>query len=51
MTGFDAAAVDAAFFPDGQHTALVVANVGHPDESATYPRAPRLDIDQVVTTL
>lgn len=51
MTGFDAAAVDAAFFPDGQHTALVIANVGHPDESATYPRGPRLDIDQVVTTL
>lgn len=51
MTGFDAAAIDKEFFPDGQLTTLVVANVGHADPESYYPRGKRLDFDQVVTTL
>lgn len=51
MTGFDVAAVDKEFFPDGRHTALVVANVGHADPESYYPRGPRLAYDQVVTTV
>lgn len=51
MTGFDAAAIDAEFFPDGRFTTMVVANIGHSDESSYYPRAPRLGFDQVVTTV
>lgn len=51
MTGFDVEAVDKEFFPDGQHTALVVANVGHADPESYYPRGPRLSYDEVVTTV
>ena len=51
MTGFDGPAVDAAFFPDGRYTALVVATVGHPDPTSYWPRAPRLAYDDVVTTV
>ena len=49
MGGFDAAAVERDFFPDGRHRALLVVNVGHPAADAYYPRAPRLDVDEVVT--
>jgi len=49
MGGFDRDAVDAHFFPGGRFTSLVVANIGHPDHSATYPRGPRLGFDEVVT--
>lgn len=51
MTGVDFAKVDQTFFPDGRHTALVVANVGRPDDSSYYPRGPRLDLDDVLTTV
>ena len=49
MGGFDADAVERDFFPDGRHRALLVVNVGHPAADAYYPRAPRLDVDEVVT--
>lgn len=51
MTGYDAEKINAEFFPDGQHTVLVVANVGHADPESYYPRGPRLAYDQVVTTI
>ncbi len=47
MAGFDAKAVTEEFFPDGQHRALVVANVGRPGPEAFRPRAPRLTYDEV----
>jgi 3-hydroxypropanoate dehydrogenase len=51
MTGFEAAGVNAEFFPDGRHRSLVVVNIGHPGENAWHPRLPRLDYDEVVTTV
>jgi 3-hydroxypropanoate dehydrogenase len=51
MTGFDAAAIDKEFFPDGRHHTLVVVNIGHIDDSGTFPRSPRLDYDEVVSVV
>jgi 3-hydroxypropanoate dehydrogenase len=51
MTGFDADAVSAEFFPDGEHRALAVINIGEPGEGAWFDRSPRLDYDDVVTTV
>lgn len=48
MTGFDAAAVDADFFPDGRFRSFMVVNIGHPGEGAFRNRLPRLDVAQVV---
>lgn len=47
MSGFDADAVSAKFFPDGRHRALVVVNVGRPGPDAFRPRAPRLEFSEV----
>ena len=51
MTGFDAAGVEREFFPDGRHRVLVVVNIGKPGENAWYDRLPRLDYDEVVTSV
>jgi 3-hydroxypropanoate dehydrogenase len=51
MTGFDAEGIDKEFFPDGEHSALVVVNIGQPGENAWFPRSPRLAYDDVVTTV
>lgn len=51
MTGFDVDAVSAEFFPEGEHEAMVVVNLGHAGENAWRERLPRLDFDEVVTTL
>jgi 3-hydroxypropanoate dehydrogenase len=52
MTGYDAAAIDRDFFPDGEHRVLTVVNVGTPAaEGAWLDRLPRLDYDEVVTTV
>ncbi len=51
MGGFDAEAVSREFFPDGRHQAFLVVNLGHIDESSYRPRQPRLDFDEVVTTV
>jgi len=51
MTGYDAAALDTAFFPDGEHKVLAVVNIGKPGHGAWMDRLPRLDFDEVVTTV
>ena len=51
MTGFDAEAISDEFFPDGRHRVLVAVNIGKPAENAWMDRLPRLDYDEVVTTL
>jgi 3-hydroxypropanoate dehydrogenase len=51
MAGFDKAGVDAEFFPDGDVRSLVVVNIGHPAPDAWQDRLPRLDHDEVVTTV
>jgi 3-hydroxypropanoate dehydrogenase len=49
MTGFDAAGVDAEFFPDGRYHAIMVVNIGHPGENAWFGRLPRLDHEDVIS--
>ena len=44
MSGFDAAALDADFFPDGHWRALLVVNIGYPGENPWFERLPRLDL-------
>jgi 3-hydroxypropanoate dehydrogenase len=48
MGGFDAAAVDADFFPDGRWRSTLVVNIGHPGEGAWRDRLPRLDHTETV---
>ncbi|GLV80715.1 putative NADH dehydrogenase/NAD(P)H nitroreductase [Streptomyces lavendulae subsp. lavendulae] len=50
MTGLDFAGVQKEFL-DADHTPLTVVNIGKPGENAWFPRSPRLDFDQVVTTV
>lgn len=51
MTGYDAAALNTEFFSDGAHKVLAVVNIGKPGKDAWLHRLPRLDYDEVVTTL
>jgi len=45
MSGFDAAKVNAEFFPDGRWAANFLVNIGHGDASGNHPRGPRLPFD------
>jgi nitroreductase len=51
MSGFDAAALNAAFFPDGQYKANFLLNIGVADPVGVYPRNPRLNFEDAVTIL
>jgi nitroreductase len=51
MTGFDADAVEKEFFPQGDVRPIAVVNAGRPGPDAWFTRNPRLDYDQVVTTV
>jgi 3-hydroxypropanoate dehydrogenase len=51
MTGFDAEGINRDFFADGEHQALAVVNIGRPSENAWFDRLPRLDYDEVVSTV
>ncbi|MBV6701124.1 malonic semialdehyde reductase [Kitasatospora aureofaciens] len=51
MTGYDAEGINKEFFGDGEHSVLAVVNIGKPGEDAWFPRSPRLEYDQVVTTV
>ncbi|BBE72890.1 malonic semialdehyde reductase [Oharaeibacter diazotrophicus] len=46
MGGYDAAAIDAAFFAGTRWRTLMVMNLGYGDRAALYPRNPRLDFDE-----
>ncbi|MFE4534215.1 malonic semialdehyde reductase [Streptomyces scopuliridis] len=50
MTGFDAAGVQKEFL-DGDHTPLMIINIGKPGDNAWYPRSPRLSFDEAITTV
>ncbi|MCX4669623.1 malonic semialdehyde reductase [Streptomyces sp. NBC_01381] len=50
MTGFDFAGVQKEFLDD-DHTPVMVINIGKPGDDAWFPRSPRLEIDQVITTV
>ncbi len=45
MSGFDAAKVNAEFFPDGKWQVNFLVNLGYGDPSGTYPRGPRLPFE------
>ena len=51
MSGFDAAAVNQAFFPDGRYQVNFIANLGYGDSATLFPRSPRLSFEQAVTIL
>jgi len=44
--GFDAAQVDAAFFPDTTWRSNFLVNLGYGDPAGLYPRNPRLDFNE-----
>jgi 3-hydroxypropanoate dehydrogenase len=46
MSGFDNAAVDAAFFPDGRWQSNFLCNLGYGDPASVRPRQPRLGFDE-----
>ena len=47
MGGFDAAAADAAFFPEGDAKSVFLINIGRGDPAALFPRSPRLDFAEM----
>ena len=47
MSGFDAAKVDAAFFPDGRYRTNFLLNIGYGDRDMLRSRLPRLRFDEV----
>jgi 3-hydroxypropanoate dehydrogenase len=51
MIGVDHAAVAREFFPDGRHAPLCVVNIGKPGPAAWMGRLPRLEYDEVFTTV
>jgi 3-hydroxypropanoate dehydrogenase len=48
MGGFDAAGLDADFFPDGRWKSILVVNIGHPGKEPWFGRLPRLDHSDVI---
>ena len=51
MSGFDAAKVNAEFFPDGKWKANFLCNLGYGDPGKLFPRNPRLDFDEASQVL
>jgi 3-hydroxypropanoate dehydrogenase len=51
MTGYDAAALEAEFFPEGDQKLLAVVNLGRPAPDAWLGRLPRLAYEDVARTL
>lgn len=51
MSGFDSAAVNAEFFPDGKWKTNFIVNLGYGDPAGNYPRGPRLPFETVAQML
>lgn len=51
MSGFDRAALDADFFPDGRWQSNFLLNLGYGDASRLWPRSPRLSFDDACKIL
>ena len=51
MSGFDAAKVNAEFFPDGKWKANFLCNLGYGDHSKLHPRNPRLEFEEACRLL
>lgn len=50
MTGYDEAGLVKEFL-DGDHLPLMVVSIGRPGPEPWFPRSPRLDYEEVVTTV
>jgi 3-hydroxypropanoate dehydrogenase len=46
MSGFDAAKVNAEFFPDGKWKVNFLFNLGYGYKSKLFPLSPRLEFDE-----
>ena len=51
MGGFDRAGVDAEFLAGTAQKSFLVVNIGRAADDGTFPRQPRLDLDEAVTIL
>jgi len=51
MSGFDAAKVNAEFFPDGKWKANFLCNLGYGEKSKLFPRSPRLSFEEACRVL
>lgn len=51
MSGFDAAKVNAEFFPDGKWKSNFLCNLGYGDASKLFPRNPRLSFEEACLVL
>ena len=51
MSGFDAAKVNAEFFPDGKWKVNFLCNLGYGDRTTLHPRNPRLDFEEACLVL
>ena len=51
MSGFDAAAVKAEFFPDSNVEPNYILNLGYGTEENLFPRSPRLSFEQAAKIL
>jgi len=51
MSGFDAAKLNAAFFPDGKWKVNLFCNLGYGDSTKLYPRDPRLNFEEASVIL
>jgi 3-hydroxypropanoate dehydrogenase len=51
MSGFDAAKLNAAFFPDGKWKVNLLCNLGYGDASKLHPRNPRLNFEEATVIL
>jgi 3-hydroxypropanoate dehydrogenase len=51
MSGFDAAKVDAEFFPDGKWKSNFLCNVGYGDQTKLFPRNARLSFEEACFVL
>jgi 3-hydroxypropanoate dehydrogenase len=51
MSGFDAARVNAEFFPDGKWKINFLCNIGYGDATKLFPRNPRLPFEEACRIL
>ena len=51
MSGFEAAKVNAEFFPEGRYQVNFLVNLGYGDASQVYPRNPRHPFEEAVQLL
>src|ERR1700722_9779811 len=51
MSGFNAAKLNAAFFPDGKWKVNLLCNLGYGDPNKLHPRDPRLNFEEASLVL